>query len=243
LAEFEKGSMMQWPKINLRCAGLAVFAALLVMPATAQTISPAQDAITQDLAQLPMVTTTKHHNPGDLVNVGLVGSKDEITAVMKAAGWTVPVPVTLKSSMKIAGSVMLRHTYYSAPVSSLFYEGRKQDLAFEKEVGRSASHRHHVRFWKLRDDGPDGRPLWIGAATFDRGVGISHRNGAVTHHISGDVDAERDFLMGELNKTSRLMGVYTLKGAGPLKARNGGGDLYFTDGNVMVGVIAPSVAQ
>jgi LssY C-terminus len=235
--------MKQRPKINLRCAGLAVFVALLVMPATAQTIPPAQDAITQDLAQLPMVTTTKHHSPGDLVNVGLVGSKEEITAVMKAAGWTVPVPVTLKSSVKIAGSVMLRHTYYSAPVSSLFYEGRRQDLAFEKEVGRSASHRHHVRFWKLRDDGPDGRPLWIGAATFDKGVGISHRNGAVTHHINGDVDAERDFLMGELNKTSRLTGVYTVKGAGPVKGKNGGGDVYFSDGNVSLAEINPGAVQ
>jgi len=218
-------------------AGL-IWAFVLSMPATAQTISPEQDAITPDFAQLPMVTTTKHHKPGDLVNVGLVGSKDEITAVMNAAGWTVPVPVTLKSSVKIAGSVMLRHTYYSAPVSSLYYEGRKQDLAFEKEVGRSASHRHHVRFWKLRDDGPDGRSLWIGAATFDRGVGISHRSGGVTHHINGDVDAERDFLMGELNKTSRLMGVFTVKGAGPMKGRNGGGDVYWTDGNVDVAVIA-----
>ena len=215
-----------------------IWACMFSIPATAQTIAPEQDAITPDFAQLPMVTTTKHHKPGDLVNVGLVGSKDEITAVMNAAGWTVPVPVTLKSSVKIVGSVMLRRAYLTAPVSTLLYQGRKQDLAFEKEVGRSASHRHHVRFWKLRDDGPYGRPLWIGAATFDKGVGISHRNGAVTHHINGDVDAERDFLMGELNKTSRLMGVYTLKGAGPVKARNGGGDVYWTDGNVVVAVIA-----
>ncbi len=240
--------MKQGPKANLRCAGLALLAALLVMPATAQTISPEQTAITQtaitkDLAQLPKVTTTKHHKPGDPLNVGLVGSSDEIIALMQAAGWTVPVPVTLKSSVKIAGSVALRRAYLTAPVSTLFYEGRRQDLAFEKEVGRSASHRHHVRFWKLHDDGPDGRALWIGAATFDRGVGFSHRNGAITHHINGDVDQERGYLMGELNKTTRLTGVYSVMGAGPLKAKNGGGDLYFTDGNVVVGVIAPDVAQ
>jgi hypothetical protein len=231
-------SMKQLRNTNWKFLCVGMLAVALALPAIAQTISPEQAAITQELAPLPMVVTTKHHKPGDLVNVGLVGSKDEITAVMKAAGWTVPVPVTLKSSFKIAGSVMLRHTYYTAPVSALFYEGRRQDLAFEKEVGRSASHRHHVRFWKLRDDGPDGRPLWIGAATFDRGVGFSHRNGAVTHHINGDVDAERNFLMGELNKTSLLMGVYTVQGAGPVKGRNGGGDVYFSDGDVEVAVIA-----
>ena len=207
------------------------------MPLAAQTISPLQTAIIQDLANLPFVTSTKHHKPGDPVNVGLVGSKDEIMALMQAAGWTVPVPVTLKSSLKIAGSVALRRAYLTAPVSSLFYQGHRQDLAFELEVGKSASQRHHVRFWKLRDDGPDGRALWIGAATFDRGVGISHRTGGVTHHINGDVDVERGFLIGELNKTLRLVSLVTVAGHGPLRAKNGGGDVYFTDGNVLVGVI------
>ena len=208
----------------------------------AQTVSPQQTAIAQDLANLPFVTSTKHHKPGDPLNVGLVGSKDEIIALMQAAGWTVPVPVTLKSSVKIAGSVALRRAYLTAPVSTLFYQGQRQDLAFELEVGKSASQRHHVRFWKLRDDGPDGRTLWLGAATFDKGVGLSHRTGGVTHHINGDVDAERGFLMGELNKTLRLVSLVTVAGHGLLRAKNGGGDVYFTDGNVVVVVIAPGAA-
>ena len=207
----------------------AIWFCLSSTPSTAQTVSPLQDAIIQDLANLPFVTSTKRHRPGDPVNVGLVGSKDEIIALMQAAGWNVPVPVSLKSSVKIAGSVALRRAYLTAPVSTLFYQGRRQDLAFEKEVGRSASKRHHVRFWKLRDDGPEGRALWLGAATFDKGVGLSHRNGAVTHHINGDVDAERGFLMDELNKTLRVVSLYTVKGAGPIRAKNGGGDVYFTD--------------
>jgi hypothetical protein len=193
-----------------------------------------QSAITQDLAQLPMVTSTKRHKPGDPINVGLIGSQDEIIAVMQAAGWQRPVRVTLKSSAKIVGSVALHRAYYTAPVSSLFYQGRKQDLAFEKEVGKDARQRHHVRFWKLRDDGPDGRALWLGAATFDKGVGISHRTGAVTHHISGNVDQESAFLLGELKGTQLLVGQYTVKGPGPFRAKNGGGDVYWTDGDVIV---------
>ncbi len=211
----------------------------LTSPSLADSIVHQQAVITQDLAQLPLVTATKRHKPGDPINVGLVGSKDEIIAVMKAAGWQLPVPVTLKSSAKIVGSVALRRSYLTAPVSTLFYQGRKQDLAFELQMGKSASRRHHVRFWKLRDDGPDGRALWLGAATFDKGVGFSHRNGAVTHHISGDVDAERSFLMSELNKTLRLAALVTVKGQGPAKGRNGGGDNWLTDGDVVVAVISP----
>ena len=60
----------------------------------AQTISPQQAALAQDLSQLTWVTQTKHQKPADPLNVGLVGSSDEITALMAAAGWTVPVSVT-----------------------------------------------------------------------------------------------------------------------------------------------------
>ena len=229
---------------NLRrlAAGL-VWACCFPISVVAQTTSHQQATLTLELSPLSWVTQTKHHKPADPLNVGLVGSSDEITALMAAAGWTVPVPVTLKSSVKIAGSVALRRAYFTAPVSTLFYQGRAQDLAFEKEVGKSASQRHHVRFWKLRDDGPDGRPLWIGAATFDKGVGLSHRNAAVTHHINADVDQERGFLMGELNKTLRVVGLYTVLGHGAVRAKNGGGDVYFSDGNVLVAVIAAGAAQ
>jgi hypothetical protein len=230
---------------TIRFAAIAMGAILCACRLSAPVVaSPPgmQDAITQDIAQLPMVTSTKRHKPGDPINVGLLGSQDEIIALMQAAGWQRPVRVTLKSSAKIVGSVALHRAYYTAPVSSLFYQGRKQDLAFEKEVGRDARQRHHVRFWKLRDDGPDGRALWLGAATFDKGVGISHRTGAVTHHISGDVDQERAFLVDELKGTERLVGQYTVKGLGPTRAKNGGGDVYWTDGNLIVVEIAPSAA-
>ena len=225
----------------LRPVAAVLMCVCLLAPQALAQDATQQDIITQDVAGLPFVAVTKHHKPGDPINVGLVGSKDEIIAAMQAAGWTIPVPVTLKSSVKIAGSVALHRTYLTAPVSTLLYQGHRQDLAFEKQVGASASKRHHVRFWKLRDDGPDGRALWLGAATFDKGVGLSHRNPGVTHRIDGDVDKERRFLMSELNGTKRVTALYTVNGQGPVRARNGGGDVYFTDGNVVVGVIAPTL--
>src|SRR2546427_628383 len=79
-----------------------------------------------------------------------------------------------------------------------------QDLAFEKPAGRSASRRHHVRFWRSGELGQGGEPLWIGAATFDRSVGLSHRTGQVTHHIAPDVDTERDGLVADLVRAGQL---------------------------------------
>jgi hypothetical protein len=218
--------------------GLYLTAAYLVVPAFWQRYESQPG-----LASLPMTTKTKQGIPGDPINVALVGSRDEVVAAMKAAGWSRPDPVSLKTSVKIAGSVALHRSYLFAPVSPLFYQGRRQDLAFEKQQGKDASQRHHVRFWKVLDQGAEGRPVWLGAATFDQSVGFSHRTGQITHHISADVDTERNFLIGELDKTLRLSILYQVSGIGPgLLARNGGGDYYYSDGELHVAVIAPDAA-
>jgi hypothetical protein len=47
--------------------------------------------------------------------------------------------------------VMLDRPYRDAPVSPLYYEGKKEQLAFEKPEGKSADRRHHVRFWQVLD--------------------------------------------------------------------------------------------
>jgi hypothetical protein len=201
------------------------------------------------LAGRPMVTRTKQGIPGDPINFGLVGSAGDLACAFNVAGWRAANPVTLKSSLKIVGSVALRRPYATAPVSALYYDGRREDLAFELAEGRSADRRHHVRLWRISGDGSDsGRPLWLGSDSFDRGVGFSHYTLRVTHHIDPDLDAERDFLAAALTHTGRVAGDYQVSGIGPMAlGRNGGGDPYFTDGEVEIerliaGCSAPAVA-
>ena len=143
------------------------------------------------LAALPMVTRTAQGIPGDPINVGLVGDSKDVVCAMHAAGWYPADPVTLRSSIEIAGSVLLDRPYRGAPVSNLYYLGRREDLAFEKPDGNSADRRHHVRFWKVLDAGQENRPVWLGDATFDASVGVSRYTGAITHHIAADVEIGR----------------------------------------------------
>jgi hypothetical protein len=100
------------------------------------------------LAGFEATTRTALGLPGDAINVGLEGSEDDVLCAMHAAGWRPADPVTLSSSVRIVGSVLLDRPYLDAPVSPLFYQNRKQDLAFEKPSGKSARTRHHVRFWE-----------------------------------------------------------------------------------------------
>jgi hypothetical protein len=187
------------------------------------------------LANLPMVTRTAQGIPGDPMNVSLIGDTRDLVCAMHDAGWYPADPVTLRSSIAIVGSVLLDRPYKDAPVSSLFYLGRREDLAFEKPVGSSADRRNHVRFWRVLDQGEEQRPVWLGAATLDRSVGISRYTGAVTHHIAADLDEERALLAGDLESAGMVTTKYQVTGIGPtFDGRNGGGDLYFTDGEIWV---------
>jgi hypothetical protein len=71
------------------------------------------------LASLPMVTRTASGIPGDALNVGLVGSKENVLSAMHAAGWFPADPITLRTSIEIIGSVALDRPYNDAPVSPL----------------------------------------------------------------------------------------------------------------------------
>jgi LssY C-terminus len=187
------------------------------------------------LTTLPMVTRTAQGIPGDPINVGLVGDDKDVLCAMQAAGWYPADRVTLRSSIEIVGSVVLDRPYHDAPVSPLYYLGRREDLAFEKPSGRSPDHRHHVRFWKVLEQGDEKRPVWLGDATFDRGVGVSHYTGAITHHIDSDIDAERARLADDLEAAGMVNAKYQVTGIGPtLAGRNGGGDLYYTDSEVWI---------
>ena len=187
------------------------------------------------LADATMITRTAAGIPGDPINVGLVGSRDDVLCAMNAAGWYPADPITLRSSIEIVGSVLLDRPYRDAPVSHLYYNGRRQDLAFEKPAGKSADRRHHVRFWRALDRGQEGRAVWLGAVTFDKSVGVSRYTGAITHHIDADIDRERSLLAADLEAVDLVDAKYQVTGVGPtVTGRNGGGDPYYTDGEVWI---------
>jgi hypothetical protein len=196
------------------------------------------------LAALPMVTRTGSGVPGDALNVGLVASKEDVLRAMHAADWFPADPITLRTSIEIIGSVVLDRPYHDAPVSPLYYDGKKEQLAFEKPDGTSADKRHHVRFWLVLGKGTDGRPVWLGSITFDRAVGLSHDTGQVTHHIGPNIDAERDLLMRDLREAGMVQNLFQISGTGPtLFGRNGEGDPYHTDGEVYIATLVVDGAR
>jgi hypothetical protein len=190
------------------------------------------------LEDIPGLTHTADGIPGDPLNVALVGTETQLKKIMLAAGWDPADGLTFRSCLAIAVDTVLKRPDADAPVSNLYLWGRKQDLAFEQPVGGNPRQRHHVRFWRS-DRTDEGRPLWVGSAVYDRRVGLSRRTGQVTHVTGPDIDAERDKLFHDLEKTRDLSAVEVIKEFHKvLRGRNGGGDPWYTDGALYLGVIA-----
>lgn len=193
-----------------------------------------------ELAALPKRTTTAHHAKGDPINIAIVGTEAELVAAMHAAGWVAATPINRASDIAIAKSVLFNRPDSAAPVSSLYLFGRVQDLALEREVGRSARSRHHVRIWLARDTKHDNRPVWLGDATFDLRAGVTSTF-APTHHIAPDVDDERDTLVANLIAAKQVDTLFTVSGMGiRVMAHNAGGDRFDTDGEIHVVILARS---
>jgi len=234
-----------------RAVGRATAIAFLLLPAyavLAYVVLPATWLGYRRTVSAPdelKITYTRERLPGDPLNVALVGTRDEVVAAMRRAGWAEADPITFRSGLRDAGCVLFDRPYATAPVSTHYLWNRRQDLAFERVVGRSPRRRHHVRFWRApsadagdREPGsePGGRELWLGAATFDRGMGLSRFTGELMHHIDGHVDAEREALFADLRKTGCLRRFEVVSGFRPAGlGRNGGGDLYETDGKLFLG--------
>jgi hypothetical protein len=172
---------------------------------------------------------------GDPVNLAVVGTVAELRAAMLSAGWIKADPLTLRSSLRIVTASVLRRSYPSAPVSPLFVFGQKQDLAFEQEVAGTPSQRHHVRFWVC----PPGWVLpggfdvdLVGAATFDRSVGLSLFTFQVTHRVAERTDDERDWVVAGLQPRADVHMIRHFSTG--YHSRNGGGDAIETDGDLPV---------
>lgn len=189
------------------------------------------------LENIPGITHTKLGLPGDPLNVALVGSEEQVMKIMVAAKWYPSDPLTLRSCLRIATASVLKRPYEDAPVSNLYLFGRKQDLAFEQAVNNNPRKRHHVRLWRAEKE-DEGRPIWVGAAVFDEHVGFSKKTVQITHVTGANVDAERDYLFKDLQATGDLADEYFIDGFHKtLKGFNGGGDPWFTDGRLEVGII------
>lgn len=193
-----------------------------------------RDDLRQVTAGMPYRAYAASSNrPSDLMNILLVGSREEIETAFEAAGWSRPSAPTLGARIRGIRAVAERHSDETFPMSRMTAGDREPDMSWQKGLN-DVSKRHHVRIWK-QDTTWNGQPVWIAAATRDVDFTYLRKGSALTHKIARDVDGERDKIAHDLEFTSctNLIDWWDRPGA-PTAARNATGDLMETDGQLAV---------
>ncbi len=193
------------------------------------------------LEQQPRCTTNKPGSvEGDPLNLVVVGDRATVLRCF-GARWDEVETTTISTAWKTARSFLLGTEYRYSPVSSLYHDGRAQDLALQR-ARASINERLHLRLWRT-EHGFKGQRVWIGQVSRDIGVRFTLKAwNLTTHKIDPDVDEARDYVIDDLMAAKRASVVGYVGGveaAPPLAPRhNLTGDPYFTDGSRALVVLA-----
>jgi len=172
----------------------------------------------------------------DPVNIAMFGNAEDIHSAMTAAGLVKADKLTPKSLIHATYCAAVRRSYASAPVGSFYLFNRKQDFAYQQEVGGSPNKRHHVRFWKTPKNWrlPGGHKAdWLAAGTYDSKLGIKLSTGKIDHKIDERIDEERDYIISTLQDAKKVKKLENIKHfSDAYHDRNNGGDRIQTDGSL-----------
>lgn len=201
--------------------------------------------ITPDLlSKIPRRVSDPNGNPGDMVNVLIVGTQDQVVQAFTSAGWVQVDKTVENTALNALMNSLEKKDYLTMPMSTLFLFGRAQDYGFaHAEPVRVAMSRNHLRVWKSSFE-VEGRPLWCVAATHDIGFERDQRNNGVTHKIDPAIDGEREYVNGTLSGTGLVVQRdHVVPNDALTTAKTATGGEFHSDGRIVVLVLRNSTAS
>jgi hypothetical protein len=196
------------------------------------------------LSKIPRRISDPNGKPGDMVNVLIVGTQDQMVKAFTTAEW-VQVDKTVQNTVLNAVMESVeKKDYLTMPMSTLFLFNRPQDYGFaHAEPVKVAMSRNHLRVWKSPYE-IDGRPLWCVAATHDIGFERDQRNNGLTHKIDPAIDGEREYVNGTLSGMGLVIQRDHVTPADPLTtAKTATGGEFHSDGRIVVLVLRNSTSN
>ena len=196
----------------------------------------------QRLAKLaPTVTSAKGTATGDPLNLVIVGETSEMMAALSESGWDFTHRIDGSTVRRMILAALRGNPYLTAPVSSLYVFGRKQDVAFQR-ARSSLSQRNHLRLW-LAPWTVEGRSVWVGQVSRDIGIKITKKSPTLTTHVIDPmVDEARQYVLESLLERLRISHFGFARASEPAPKekprQNLTGDPYFTDGLRLVVFLA-----
>ncbi len=201
--------------------------------------------ITPDLlSKIPRRISDPEGRPGDMLNVLIVGTQDQVVQVFTAAQWVQVDTSVGNTALNALMNSLEKKDYLTMPMSTLFLFNRPQDYGFaHAEPVKVAMSRNHLRVWKSPFE-VEGRTLWCVAATHDIGFERDQRNNGVTHKIDPAIDGEREYVNGTLSATGLVVQRDHVTPADPLTtAKTATGGEFHSDGRILVLVLKNTTSK
>jgi hypothetical protein len=196
------------------------------------------------LSKIPRRISDPNGKPGDMVNVLIVGTQEEMVQVFTTAEWVQVDKTVENTALNAVMDSLEKKDYLTMPMSTLFLFNRPQDYGFAHgEPVKVVMSRNHLRVWKSPYE-VDGRPLWCVAATHDIGFERDQRNNGVTHKIDPAIDGEREYVNGTLSGTGLVVQRDHITPADPLTtAKTATGGEFHSDGRILVLVLRNTTSK
>jgi len=209
-----------------------VDAATSVMSAGLQHSQERSSGLDTMMDYLPPRVFNAEGREGDMLNLVLIGQKEDLQNAFERAGWV----KTDKWNPIFVWHLLLHGTHDTTiPMARFYLFGRVQDYSYAlPEPGALVSRRHHLRIWKT-DHTIGGTPVWVGSATHDVAIEVAKRGRLINHRIDPAVDAERDFVGIDLTKSSSVSRQEYLYSANPIfQSQTVSGQTYHSDSRILL---------
>lgn len=183
-------------------------------------------------------TETLVGKPQEPINIILVSESDEcLKAQFDVSGWEVADALSAQSTYKAFRAAVLNQEYPTAPMTPYFYASQPHAIGLQRETDQKTVRiRHHLRVWKTAFSVPDGQ-IYVGTASFDRGLKWGGFRLGITHSIDPDLDSERTYISNDLTKAGVVSSYTKATLMPPMVGKNFTGDPFVTDGQAAILVL------
>jgi LssY C-terminus len=188
--------------------------------------------LSEMLKMLPPRVTNGEGREGDMLNLIFQAREEDLQEAFVQAGWL----KVEKSKRLIFWHLLWQRGHYTKlPMDRLYVFGRAQDYSYALPDPLSVvARRHHLRIWKT-GRAVDGVPLWVAAATHDIAIQFVKHKFRLFHRIDPNVDAERDFIAGNLSEAKLLTREEYVNCPEPVsRAQTATGQPYYSDSRMLL---------
>jgi hypothetical protein len=211
-----------------------VHAAVLPAPLVSVPAETSEELyLERQVSLLPQRSTTAAMADADVVNLAFLGSRQQVEAAFRQAGWSTSDAFSKHTFVRTFYAFLNNSTYDQAPMKTLLLEGKPPDMSWQKSLN-SYNRRDHLRLWQWSETS-DSEVVWLSSSTHDTRATISVKHHEFVHHIAPDIDDERSMVIRDLELAGCVRSVRLVARPGMSNlTQNANGDTVRTDGELAV---------